>query len=171
MEDGLLNCTDFIVWPKCMHPRLLRLSHDLNRHVGKHKVGWLIRKVAWWPRMFKDIEEHCKSCFQCQQTSRTGQVKAFLEEVKVVLATFRHIAVHILAPFPRSKRGLPILFDIFSRLGLSKTIATDRSSQLCAVIMDAMFQWLDVKYFTSVRYHTQANGVVECSHGTLTPII
>ena len=41
----LLGCTDVTVWPKCMRPRLLCLAHDLNGHVGKHKVGWLIRRL------------------------------------------------------------------------------------------------------------------------------
>ena len=60
-----------IVIPKKPRPRVLSLAHEGHLGiVGKQKL----RSKMWWPRMAKDAEKHCKTCYGCQLVSRPSSL-------------------------------------------------------------------------------------------------
>ena len=52
-------------------PRLIRLAHDLNGHLGTKKVKQLLQQRVCWPGLHVDVTEWCTNCESCQYQRKT----------------------------------------------------------------------------------------------------
>ena len=98
---------DQLVLPTQCRKALLQLAHEvpIAGHLGKHKMAkWILRRF-YWPTLYKDVEDFCKSCQVCQKFSKHKVVKAPLIPLLVVTEPFRRVAMDIVGPLPRTKLG------------------------------------------------------------------
>ena len=55
---------DQLVLPSPLRPTVLKLAHDIPMagHFGKKKTADGIRSQFYWPGLFRDVEEYCRTC-------------------------------------------------------------------------------------------------------------
>ena len=51
---------------------VLQLAHvaSLARHLGSEKTARRVLQIFYWPTLYRDVGEFCKSCGTCQKTSK-----------------------------------------------------------------------------------------------------
>ena len=67
-----------LVLPKaCRHVALV-MSHDIPiaGHLGRDKTRQRLLRRFFWPTVFRDVEEYCKTCGVCQKATQKGVKKA-----------------------------------------------------------------------------------------------
>ena len=60
---------------------VLQLAHEvpIAGHLGKHKTSKRILRRFYWPTLYKDVEDFCRSCQMCQRFSNQKVVKIFAQ--------------------------------------------------------------------------------------------
>ena len=118
-EEGLLiktemgnlgECISLIVLPKPFRQRVLVLAHDKGGHLGRKKLGPIIKRSFVWPGLTGDVAQHCAQCELCQKMSRQGPRKAPMVERQLLSIPFEAVAVDFVGPFPKGRGGHCYLF-------------------------------------------------------------
>ena len=74
-------------------------------HLGKTKTAdWVRQRFYWWS-LFKDVEEFCHSCGECQKCLTRRGPRAPMVPLPVMEERFQHIAMDVVGPLPRSHSG------------------------------------------------------------------
>lgn len=62
-EDGMQ-----LVVPKTQRREILDLRHSIPwaGHLGFMKTSWQSASRFYWPRMYSEVKEYCKTCPECQ---------------------------------------------------------------------------------------------------------
>ena len=119
-KDGLLyrrwrpphRCSDGmeveqLILPVQCRCDVLQLAHTipLAGHLGKDKTAQRILQRSYWPMLYKDVEDYCRSCVTCQKSSRQHGPRAPLMPLPVLSEPFKCIAMDIMGPLPHSRSG------------------------------------------------------------------
>ena len=64
------------VVPFHMRETIMEENHggQMAKHFSGEKLYKLLRRHWWWPRMYTDVVEHCRSCPECAIVNSSGQV-------------------------------------------------------------------------------------------------
>ena len=176
---------------------VLRLAHDIPMagHLGRQKTMDRIRQRFYWPKVYHDVKNHCRTCAQCQKSSMKGVRKAPLVPLPIMDEPFQRIAMDIVGPLPRSSSGkwyiLVIcdyatrypeavalrtidanavaeeLLTFFSRVGVPEEILTDQGTNFMSQLLSEAYRLLKIKPIRTTPYHPQTDGLVERFNGTL----
>jgi len=71
--------------------------------MGKNKSARRILQRFYWPTLYRDIADFCKSCRECQKTSPRRVKQAPLIPLPIMSVPFDHIFMDIVGPLPRSR--------------------------------------------------------------------
>ena len=154
-----------------------------------------IRQRFYWPGMFRDVENHCRCCEECQRSSTRKPVKAPLVPLPIMEEPFKRIAMDIVGPLPRSssgKRYILVICDyatrypgaivlrtmdapavaeellkFFARMGVPQEILTDQGTNFTSQLINKVYRLLHIKPIRTTPYHPQTDGLVERFNGTL----
>ena len=149
----------------------------------------------YWPTVFKDAANYCKSCAECQKTSPRRTPPAPLIPLPIIDEPFSRIAMDIVGPLPRSRSGKKYilvvcdyatrypeaialksidaeciaeeLVKLFARVGVPREILTDQGSNFTSQLLAELYKLLHVKPIRTSPYHPQTNGLVERFNQTL----
>ena len=77
----------------------------LAGHVGTEKTRQRILRRFYWPTLFRDVEQFCKSCIKCQKSGNLKVPKAPPIPLPVISESFTRMAMEIVWPLPRSSAG------------------------------------------------------------------
>ncbi len=176
---------------------ILTLAHDKSSHIGVRGMRNMIAKRFTWPGIHNDVANFVKSCDTCLRVNSSGNRKAKMFERKIVLP-FETVAVDLVGPLPKAKRGVRSLFayvcsswwpeaiqmctasateaaqcfvDIISRTGIPLKVLSDRGMIFLGKLMSGLYETLGIDAIATSPYRPQSNGVVERLHGTLKPIL
>ena len=96
-----------IVLPTQGRRTVLELGHQipLAGHLGKEKTLKRILRRFHWLSIFKDVENFCRSCVQCQMSSGHKVPPAPLIPLLVISEPFSRIAMDIVGPLLRITSG------------------------------------------------------------------
>ena len=99
---------------------MLELGHEipLAGHLGVEKTRQRVLRRFYWPTIFKDIEEFCRCCKQCQKSNTRKTPPAPLIPLFVISEPFKRIAMYIVGPLPRSRssnRFILVICDYATR--------------------------------------------------------
>ena len=96
-----------LVLPKACRKAVLDLGHEipLAGHLGVEKTRQRILRRFYWPTVFKNIEEFCRCCEECQKSMRRKVPPAPLILLPIISEPFKKIAMDIVGPLPRSRSG------------------------------------------------------------------
>ena len=209
MRDGVLYRTwmpvggeawrevEQLVLPQQCRRAVLELAHSipLAGHLGKKKTAQRLLQRFYWPTLFKDVDEYCRGCAECQKTAPGRQAAAPLIPLPIVDSPFERIAMDIVGPLPRSRTGnryvlvvcdyatrwpeaVPLksidaghvaeeLMVLFSRVGVPKEILTDQGSNFTSQLLKEVYRLLSIKPIRTSPYHPQTDGLVERFNQTL----
>lgn len=88
-------------------------------HFGFYKTLSRVQEYHYWPKMRRDVLKFIKSCLVCgaQKAPNTARMGLMGKEKKIDLP-FQCLAIDLMGPFPRSKKGnkfLLVIEDWFSK--------------------------------------------------------
>ena len=130
-----------------------------------------------------------------QQRSRRATEKAPLVPLPVIEVPFERVAIDMVGPLPRTKRGnryvlvlcdfatrypeaIPVrsmestviaeeLMTIFSQVGMPRELLSDQGTNFTSELMADLYRLLGIRKLRSSPYHPEGNGLVERFNGTL----
>ena len=149
--------------------------------------------------LYADTNLYIKQCLTCQRNRKAKPTKAPMIPMPVLSVPFEVVAIDLVGPFPRSRKGykylltllclaskypeaeplrtmeatevIQRLLDIIARHGLSRQILSDQGTQFTGSLMKGLCKHLGIEAITTTPFHPQANGSVERFHGTLVPML
>ena len=96
-----------LVLPTSCRRTILELAHRIPfaGHMGRDKTARRIQQRFYWPTLFKDVADYCRRCPVCQKVGTQGQRKVPLVPLPIMQEPFERIAMDIVGPLPRSRKG------------------------------------------------------------------
>jgi hypothetical protein len=188
-----------VVLPESYRTDVIRIAHELplSGHLGVRKTQGRILKHFYWPGVFRDIAEFCRTCSTCQVVGKPNQVikPAPLIPIPAVGNPFDSIIIDCVGPLPKTKSGncylltimdsvtrfpeaIPLrkittkfvvdaLIQFFTRMGLAKEIRSDQGSNFTSGLFQEVLRELGIKHKVSSAYRPQTQGALERFHQTL----
>ncbi|KAL7877197.1 hypothetical protein SRHO_G00038400 [Serrasalmus rhombeus] len=191
-EDGLQ-----LVVPEQYRQQVLELGHTIPwaGHLAHMKTLQRISRHFYWPGMFSQVKDYCRSCPQCQLAGGKGFARAPLVPLPVVDTPFERIGVDVVGPLEKSRSGnrfilvicdyatrypeaFPLkvvtakqvascLLQLFSRVGIPREVLTDQGPNFMSRILKQVYDLLGIKRIRTTPYHPQTDGLVERFNQTL----
>ena len=98
---------DQIVLPKQCRREVLQLAHSipLGGHLGKKKTAARVMQRFFWPTLYRDVADFCRSCEQSQKSSHRRVPRAPMISLPVISEPFQCIAMDVMGPLPHSRSG------------------------------------------------------------------
>ena len=186
-----------LVLPVQCRQKILEISHaiPLAGHLGTTKTRQQIIRRFYWPSLFKDVDQFCKSCINCQKSGSRRVQKAPLIPLPIITEPFKRVAMDIVGPLPRSKSGhkyilvlcdyatrypeaIPLrsidaehvaeeLIQLFARVGIPQEILTDQGTNFMSQLLSELYKLLHIHSIRTSPYHPQTDGLVERFNQTL----
>ena len=196
-RDGEDMAVEQLVLPRQCRGTVMQLAHTipLAGHMGKTKTGQRVRQRFYWPTLFRDVAEYCRTCAECQKAAPGRRQRAPLIPLPVIEEPFRRMAMDIVGPLPRSRSGnryvlvmcdyatrypeaVPLrcidaehvaeeLVKVFARVGVPQEILTDQGSNFTSQLLREVYNLLKVQAIRTSPYHPQTDGLVERFNQTL----
>ena len=185
--------------PKEYRAKCLQMAHDNFGHRGKNKVAQNLSQFFFWPTLWKDSADHCRSCMKCQHITKAKPKPNPMVLREVDLVPFEKVYIDLVGPFPKSRRGythiltcidsasrwpeaIPVrtptsqmviqcLTDIFTRTGFPRVLVSDNSPQFVSEKFRQFCKSKNIEKVETAPYNPQAIGIVERLHGTTNPMI
>ena len=167
----------------------------LHGHLGIKKTTDRVIQRYFWPGVFKDVTQYCRTYEVCQRAQTRKPVRAPLIPMPLVKIPFQRIAMDLIGPLPRSKRGnrfilticdyatrypeaIPLsstkapriareLMLLFTRVGVPEEVLTDQGPNFMSALLEEVYRVLQIQRIRTTPYHPQTDGLVERFNGTL----
>ncbi len=164
-------------------------------HLGIKKTTNRVIQRYFWPGVFKDVTQYCRTYEVCQRAQTRKPVRAPLIPMPLVKIPFQRIAMDLIGPLPRSKRGnrfilticdyatrypeaIPLsstkapriareLMLLFTRVGVPEEVLTDQGPNFMSALLEEVYRVLQIRRIRTTPYHPQTDGLVERFNGTL----
>ena len=194
-SDSYADAVDQLVLPTQLRPAVPKLAHDvpMSGHLGRKKTTYRVLRRFYWPGVFSDVRNHCKTCPQCQKSATRGVRKAPLVPLPIMDTPFRRIAMDIVGPLPRSKSGKRYILVVcdyatryseaialrsidantvaeelmifFPRVGVQEEILTDQGTNFTSQLLSELYRLLHIRPIRTTPYHPQTDGLLEHPKG------
>ena len=186
-----------LVLPWQCRQAVLQLAHDVPMagHMGITRTKDRLLQRYYWPGVFTDTANYCRSCEVCQKSNSKCPTRAKMVSMPLIEQPFQRIAMDVVGPLPRTQRGnrfilticdyatrypeaiaLPSveaprvakeLVNLFSHVGIPDEILTDQGTNFMSTMMEEIYRLLHIKRIRTTPYHPQTDGLVERFNGTL----
>ena len=200
-EDEWGDLKDQLVVPVKFRQEAIALAHGSKwaAHLGAKKTSTKLLRDFFWPGLTKDVKDFCQGCENCQRGTGSSVPKAPLQPLPPIGEPFQRVAIDIVGPLPRTKRGnkyvltimdhatrypeaVPLkridaatvaeeLCTVFTRLGLPSEILSDQGSNFLSDLMTQVTEILGITRLKTSPYHPQTNGMLERFHLTLKSMV
>lgn len=201
LKDGILyrhgDGGEQLVMPKPLRTMVLELGHSVPYagHLGQNKSWDRVSRRFYWPNIYMDLMNFCKSCPECQLRAKGGKLKVPLIPMPIIDVPFSRIGMDIVGPLERSKRGnryilvvvdyatrypeaFPLrqvkarqvanaLLQLVTRVGIPHEVLTDQGTNFTSKLLKQVYQYLGIKGIKTTPYHPQTDGLVERFNQTL----
>lgn len=188
-----------IVVPKPFRAEILKLAHEppTSGHLGVRKTQDRILCHFFWPKLYQDVGDFCRTCHTCQVVGKPNQKiqVAPLIPIPACGQPFDRVIIDCVGPLPKTRSGhmylltimdactrypeaIPLrnitaksvsdaLVKFFTRMGLPKEIQHDQGSNFMSRVFGEVMQALGIEQMVSSAYHPQSQGALERYHQTL----
>ena len=186
-----------LILPRQCRKVVLKLGHEapLAGHMGRNKTLCRVLQRFYWPNIYGDVAEWCRSCPNCQKTHNRKTPPVPLIPLPIMTEPFSRIAMDFVGPLLRSRRGhrfilvvcdyatrypeaIPLrsckaetvaeeLLKMFARVGIPREILTDQGSNFTSRLLGELYAMLKVHPIRTTPYHPQTDGLVERFNQTL----
>ena len=180
-----------IILPRQCRRTVLQIAHTipLGGHLGKKKTAERIMRRFYWPTLFREVADFCRSCQECQKSSHRRVPRSPMIPLPVITEPFERIAMDIVGPLPHSRAGhryilvvcdyatrypeaVPMrsidtehvaeeLVLMFARVGLPREILTDQGANFTSELLAEIYRLLHIDSLRTSPYHPQTDGMVE----------
>lgn len=187
--------------PQALRAEVLRWAHDSPRagHQGPRATLERVRHYFFWPNLSSEVLRHCRHCPACQRGNNRDPPRVPLCPLPIVSTPFERIVMDFIGPLPQTPRGnrfahivvdyatcfpevVPLrgmqaseiahhLIRLFARVGLLRSILTDRGRPFTSGLMRALCRALGIRQRFTAIFHPQTEGLVERFNQTLKAMI
>ena len=195
--DGDVRTCKQLVLPQQCRQAVLQLAHDVPMagHMGITQTKDRLLQRYYWPGVFTDAANYCRSCEVCQKSNSKCPTKAKMISMPLIEQPFQRIAMDVVGPLLRTQGGnrfilticdyathypeafaLPNveaprvakeLIKLFSHVGIPDEILTDQGTNFMSTMIEEIYRLLHIKRIRTTPYHPQTDGLVERFNGTL----
>ena len=160
-NGGAQECEQLVLPAPCRSV-VLHLAHKVTMagHLGVTKTKDRVLQRYYWPGIFKDVAQYCRTCEVCQRSTPRKLPRAETVPMPLVARPFERIAMDLVGPLPRTRRGnrfiltivdyatqhpeaieLPSteakrmareLITVFSRVGIPEELLSDTGRSTCS---------------------------------------
>ena len=188
-----------LVVPRLYRTTVMKFAHEciFAGHMGRRKTADRLLADFYWPGIYGDVANFCRSCEICQKTTPKGMTpKHPLGVMPLISTPFERVAIDLVGPIsppteeghryiitlmdyatrypeaiPLKRADTPVvaeaLLDMFSRLGIPAEVLSDKGTQFLSELMAEVSRLLSFHQLTTTPYHPMCNGLVEKFNGTL----
>ena len=191
-----------IVLPETLRPRVLSLSHHslLAGHPGQTRLYNTLRRTYYWPHMAADAFATVRNCQRCARNRIKLRKKTNFLKLFPATKPLDSLAMDILGPLPKTKKGNEYLLVIccrFSKLtqviplrtissynlavafcshwvfkyGTPRHMTLDNAQYFTSKFFQAVCRHLGVSNKYVTTYHPQSNGQVERFNRTIAAML
>ena len=175
-------------------------SEACGGHFSARKIAYKILQVGfYWPTLFKDCFEFCKTCARCQQLGGVTKRNKMPLTPILIIEIFDCWGIDFMGPFPPSCGYLYIFLSIdfvskwveaipmktndhkvvlkfikehiFSRFGVPCAIISDGGLHFCNRSFEILLKKYGVTHKVSTAYHPQTNGQAELANRAIKHIL
>ena len=188
--------------PSDEQTRILTFCHSeaCGGHFSARKTADKILQAGfYWPTLFKDCFEFCKTCTRCQQLGGITKRNMMPLTPILIIEIFYCWGIDFMGPFPPSCGYLYILLSvdyvskwveavptrtndhkvvlkfikehIFSRFGVPRAIISDGGLHFCNRSFENLLKKYGVTHKVSTAYHPQTNGQAELANREIKHIL
>ena len=173
----------------------------MSDHLGVNNTYHKIPNHFYWPGLKSDASQFCKSCHTCQTVGKPSQIipKAHLQSKPAFDEPFSRIIIDCVGPLPKTKSGheclltimcasthfpeaIPLknvktknivkaLVNIFTFVGLPKSVQLNQSSKFMSGIFQQVMHELRFTQYKSSPFHPESQGALKRFHQTLKTMI
>ena len=187
-----------VVVPTSLQKSVLYTAHNVKAgaHLGQRKTFGKIRRSFYWIGCRNDVANWVRCCENCAKRKMPIPKKHSALQPSLVGAPFERIAMDILGPLPRSRRGnryILVIMDYFTkwaeafplrnqeaetvarvlveqficRYGVPISLHTDQGSNFESNLFQNVCKLLGINKTRTTAYHPQSDGLVERFNRTL----
>ena len=184
-----------VLLPMTLRGMLLRHLHDLTGHQGIERTYALLKNRCYWPGMFRDTEQYCKSCKRCivskepkpklrskmchLTASKPNEILAIdftvleksssgFENTLVVTDIFSKYTIAVPTRDRTANTVAKVLIkEWFNKLGIPQQIHSDRGKCFDSKIVHHLCKYYDILKTKTTPYHPQGNSQCERFNRTL----
>ena len=166
---------------------------------AKKTVDKILQASFYWPTLFKDCFEFCRSCARCQQLGGVTRRNMMPLTPILIIEIFYCWGINFMGPFPPSCGYIYILLavdyvskwveaiptrtndhkvvlkfikeHIFSRFGVPRAIISDGGFHFCNRSFENLLKKYGVTNKVSTAYHPQTNGQAELANREIKHIL
>ena len=192
-----------VVLPKSYRNEVLNIAHEklLGGHFGVCKTRTKILQQFFWPGIWKDIAEFCKTCHVCQVIGKSSHdaPPVPLHPFPVADEAFTRVIMDCVGRLPKTKSGCEYILTIMCSttrfpeaiplrnikartvsnasvkflmlFGLPKEVQSDQGSNFMSGIFQQVMHKLGVRQIKSSLYHLESQGALERFHASLKTMI
>ncbi|KAK5833725.1 hypothetical protein PVK06_017579 [Gossypium arboreum] len=199
------HCSDQIIRrcvPETEVTSILTFCHTeaCGGHFGPKRTAHKVLECGlYWPTIFRDAFNFCKSCDKCQHTGNITRRNQMPLSPIHVCEIFDVWGIDFMGPFISSFGNVYILLavdyvskwieanptrndnantiveflkqTIFSRFGTPRALISDRGTHFCNKVMEALLSKYGVHHRIATAYHPQTNGLAEVSNREIKSIL
>ena len=161
-------------------------SQFTGGHSGINKTRQKLTRRYFWKGMTDDINEFVRTCDKCQRkkTIKLQKTQVSMRSIPIPQKIFSQVGIDLiqmvesngykyiltfcdfftkwpeLIPLP-DKKATTIakeLYGIFTRYGCPDVLISDRGTEFCNAVSEAIFTYMGVEHRVSSPYHPQTNG-------------
>ena len=170
-------------------------------HLGVSKTYHKILNHFLWPLIKTDVSNFCRSCHTCQMVGKPNQKIpcAPLHPIPAFEEPFSKNIIDCVGPLPKTMSGneflltimrastrfpeaIPLrnikvktivraLINLFTLVGLQKSIQSDQGSNFMSGLFQKVMSKLNIEQYKSSAYHPESQGTLERFHQTLKNMI
>nr|XP_012461583.1 unnamed protein product [Gossypium raimondii] len=199
------HCSDQIIRrcvPETEVTSILNFCHAeaCGGHFGPKRTAHKVLECGlYWPTIFRDAYNFCKSCDRCQHTGNITKRNQMPLSPIHVCEIFDVWGIDFMGPFISSFSNVYIILavdyvskwieakpthndnaktameflkqTIFSRFGTPRALISDRGTHFCNKVMEALLAKYGVHHRIATAYHPQTNGQAEVSNREIKTIL
>ena len=161
-------------------------SESTGGHSGMNKTRQKLVRHYYWKGMTDDIKKyvHTCDCCQCKKTIQLQKTQISMHSIPIPQKIFGQIGIDLvtmvesqeykyilticdfftkwpeLVPI-KDKKAMTIakeLYLIFMQYGCPNVIISDRGTEVCNAVSEAIFTYMRIEHRVSAPYHPQTNG-------------
>ena len=171
-----------MVIPHALRSRLLEIAHE--GHPGIVQMKQRLGTKVWWPKIDRDAEKFCRSCFGCQIVSQPSRPEP-MARTQLPDGPWQDLAINYLGPLPTgeyifvavdyysrwyevditksptAEQTVRSLRKFFATHGLPYSVTSDNAAQFTSKVFVDYLSQAGICHRKTTPYWPQANGEVE----------
>ena len=102
-----------------LRQQIISEAHDVpySGHFGTHKTLYLLQQQFYWPQIYLDVSDYCKSCISCQRNKPSNRKPlGLLQPMPMAFKPWQTISVDFITKLPKTVDGYDSVMVVVDQL-------------------------------------------------------